>query len=159
MKTRSEVRDRERYYRFHRDYGHDTEECYDLKNQIKDLIHRSHLDRFIRKSREPSLHPKRPRGEANRCHSGREYPNHDDALVITARIANTHVNRIMIDTGSSADILYFDTFFKLGMTNRNLMPMTSTLTGFIRDAITPVGIATLPMTFGDEPRSSWFLSW
>ncbi|RWV80941.1 hypothetical protein GW17_00057702 [Ensete ventricosum] len=59
----------------------------------------------------------------------------------------------MIDTGSSVDILYLDTFQKLGMTNRDLIPMTSTLIGFTGDVITPVGIATLPMTFDDEPRT------
>ncbi|RRT62544.1 hypothetical protein B296_00026829 [Ensete ventricosum] len=37
---------------------HDTEECYDLKNQIKDLIHQGHLVRYVRKSREPSHHLK-----------------------------------------------------------------------------------------------------
>ncbi|RWW44322.1 hypothetical protein BHE74_00049919 [Ensete ventricosum] len=49
-----------------------------------------------------------------------EYPDHDNALVITACIANARVKRIMIDTGNSIDILYFDTFLKLGMTNRDL---------------------------------------
>ncbi|RZS24414.1 hypothetical protein BHM03_00057478 [Ensete ventricosum] len=77
-----------------------------------------------------------------------EYPGHDDALVISARIANAHVKRIMIDTGSSADILYFDAFQKLGITL-----MTSTLIGFTMDAITPVGITTLPMTFDEELRT------
>ncbi|RRT67086.1 hypothetical protein B296_00003997 [Ensete ventricosum] len=55
MRTRAEEHDRGCYYRFHRDYGHNTEECYDLKNQIEDLIRRGHLDRFVRKSCEPSL--------------------------------------------------------------------------------------------------------
>ncbi|RWV85349.1 hypothetical protein GW17_00052868, partial [Ensete ventricosum] len=49
-----------RYCRFHHDYEHDTEECYDLKNQIEDLIRHGHLDRYIRKPREPSLRPKGP---------------------------------------------------------------------------------------------------
>ncbi|RWW78741.1 hypothetical protein BHE74_00013023 [Ensete ventricosum] len=43
------------------------------------------------------------------------------------------------------------------MTNWDLIPMTSTLTGFTGDAITPMGIATLPMTFGDESRTKTFM--
>ncbi|RZR86410.1 hypothetical protein BHM03_00013607 [Ensete ventricosum] len=58
--ARVEDRDRIHYCRFHRDYGHDTEEFYDLKNQIEDLTHRGHLDKYIMKPREPSLHPKGP---------------------------------------------------------------------------------------------------
>ncbi|KAJ8499439.1 hypothetical protein OPV22_009991 [Ensete ventricosum] len=63
----------------------------------------------------------------------------------------------MIYTGSSADILYLDAFQKLNMTNRDLIPMTLTLTGFTGDAITPVGIATLPIPFDDEPRTKTFM--
>ncbi|RRT54766.1 hypothetical protein B296_00018231 [Ensete ventricosum] len=59
IKSRAEDRDRGRYCCFHRDYGHDTE-CYDLKNQIEDLIHRGHRDRYIRRPCEPSLCPKGP---------------------------------------------------------------------------------------------------
>ncbi|RZR73456.1 hypothetical protein BHM03_00024573 [Ensete ventricosum] len=191
LRSRVEDRDHRCYYHFHQDYGHDTEECYDLKNQIDDLIHRGHLDRYIRKPHDPSLHPKgpvewhidiimvarsrvvfrrgldldpeaevqkrtrpRPRGDPGfTFESESEYPDHNDALVVTTCIANPCVRRIMINTGSSADILYLDAFHKLGMTNRGLAPMTSTLTGFTGDVITPVGVATLPMTFGDEPRT------
>ncbi|RRT48363.1 hypothetical protein B296_00048587 [Ensete ventricosum] len=46
------------YYRFHHDYSHNTKECYNLKNQIEDLIHRGHLDRHVRKLHEMSHHPK-----------------------------------------------------------------------------------------------------
>ncbi|RRT72489.1 hypothetical protein B296_00008639 [Ensete ventricosum] len=60
MKSRVEDRDHRHYCRFHCDYGHDTEECSDLKNQIEDLIRRGHLDRYIRKPRESSLHSKGP---------------------------------------------------------------------------------------------------
>ncbi|RWV88106.1 hypothetical protein GW17_00049833 [Ensete ventricosum] len=56
-----------------------------------------------------------------------KYPDHDDALVISAQIANARVKRIMIDPASLADILYFDVFQKLCMTNRDLASLTSTL--------------------------------
>ncbi|RWW00207.1 hypothetical protein GW17_00036842 [Ensete ventricosum] len=42
---------------------------------------------------------------------------------------------------------------KLGMTNKNLIPMTSTLIGFTRDVIAPLGVTTLPITIGEESRT------
>ncbi|RRT60843.1 hypothetical protein B296_00022859 [Ensete ventricosum] len=96
----------------------------------------------------------RPQGDPGfTFDSESEYPDHDDDLVITPCIANACVRRIMIDIVSSTDILYIDSFHKLGMTNRDLAPMTSTLTRFTGDAITPIGVATLPVTFGEEPRT------
>ncbi|RRT63121.1 hypothetical protein B296_00000876 [Ensete ventricosum] len=44
LRSRAKDRDHRRYCRFHRDYKHDTKECYDLKIQIEDLIHCDHLD-------------------------------------------------------------------------------------------------------------------
>ncbi|RRT73963.1 hypothetical protein B296_00006329 [Ensete ventricosum] len=169
MRTRAEEWDRRCYCLFHRNYRYDTEECYDLKNQIKDLIR---LDVIIggptvsgdsslaRKAYARAEVQKRPR--ARRDHeitfeSESEFPHHDNALVIMAHIANARVRCIMINTGSSTDILYLDAFQKLGMTNWDLIPMTSILTGFTGDVITPVGVATLPMTFGDEPRTKTFM--
>ncbi|RWW33120.1 hypothetical protein GW17_00002195 [Ensete ventricosum] len=82
---------------------------------------------------------------------GEEYSNHDDAMVITIRIANARVKRIMIDTRSVVDILYFETFQKLGLTDQDLIPLTSTLTGFTGDSISPLGTTTLPVTIGKKP--------
>ena len=38
MKGDPNKRSKNKYCRFHRDHGHDTDECYDLKQQIKNLI-------------------------------------------------------------------------------------------------------------------------
>ncbi|RRT36407.1 hypothetical protein B296_00050216, partial [Ensete ventricosum] len=84
---------------------------------------------------------------------GEEYPCHDDALVISIRMTNVYVKRVMTDTGSSTDILYFDVFQKLGLTDKDLVTLTSTLTGFTEDFVSPVGATVIPVTFGGEPRS------
>ncbi|RZR78877.1 hypothetical protein BHM03_00004428 [Ensete ventricosum] len=93
-------------------------------------------------------------------HSGRtvplgeeEYPYHDDALVISVRIANTRVKRIMVHTWSLTYVLYFDVFQKLGLSNRNLVLMTTTLIGFTGDSITSLGITMLLVTVDEESRT------
>ena len=44
-------RSKDKYYRFHWDHGHDTTDCYDLKQQIKALIKQGKLQKFVRKER------------------------------------------------------------------------------------------------------------
>ena len=41
-------RSRDKYCRFHRDHGHDTSNCYELKSQIEALIKKGKLQRFIK---------------------------------------------------------------------------------------------------------------
>ena len=42
---------RDKYCRFHRDHGHDTTDCYDLKQQIEALIRQEKLQKFISQER------------------------------------------------------------------------------------------------------------
>nr|XP_023892528.1 uncharacterized protein LOC112004509 [Quercus suber] len=43
------VRDKRKYYRFHKDHGHYTEDCRDLKEQIEELIKKGKLQRYVKK--------------------------------------------------------------------------------------------------------------
>ena len=47
MKGDPNKRNRNKYFRFHRDHGHDTDECFDLKQQIKNLIRQGKLRNFL----------------------------------------------------------------------------------------------------------------
>ena len=47
MKSDPATRDNTRYYEFHRDYGHHTDDCIQLRKEIEYLIRRGYLRRFI----------------------------------------------------------------------------------------------------------------
>ena len=47
MKGFPNKRNKNKYCRFHRDHAHDTNECYDLKQQIENLIRQGKLSYFI----------------------------------------------------------------------------------------------------------------
>ena len=51
LKSDPSKRSRNKYCRFHRDHGHDTADCYDLKQQIEALIIEGKLQRFVSKER------------------------------------------------------------------------------------------------------------
>ena len=55
LKEDPHKRSKDKYCRFHLDHGHDTSECYDLKQQIKALIRQGKLQRFVNKERVDPL--------------------------------------------------------------------------------------------------------
>ena len=53
MKSDSSTRDNTKYCEFHRDYGHLTDNCIQLKREIEFLIRRGYLRRFISSESQP----------------------------------------------------------------------------------------------------------
>ena len=42
------VRDKKKYYQFHKDHGHYIEDCKDLKEQIEELIRKGKLQKYVK---------------------------------------------------------------------------------------------------------------
>ncbi|GAV87240.1 hypothetical protein CFOL_v3_30666, partial [Cephalotus follicularis] len=65
LRTPTENRNVEKYCRYHRDHGYDTEECRQLKNQIENLIRKGHLRKYVDRDAPQERREKR-REEAHR---------------------------------------------------------------------------------------------
>ncbi|KAL0462834.1 UNVERIFIED_CONTAM: hypothetical protein Slati_0171000 [Sesamum latifolium] len=73
---------------------------------------------------------------------------HNDALVITALLANYEVECIFIDSGSSADILFRDAFDQMQLGDIPLEEVNTSLYGFAGEVAHPRGLISLPLTLG-----------
>ncbi|XP_075659176.1 uncharacterized protein LOC142629071 [Castanea sativa] len=72
---------------------------------------------------------------------------HDDPLVIMLRIEEFNIHRVLIDNGSSADIIYLLAFQQMKLDKKRIRPFTSPLVSFIGDRIVPRGIITKEIDF------------
>ncbi|XP_065635626.1 uncharacterized protein LOC136070124 [Quercus suber] len=77
---------------------------------------------------------------------------HDDALIVSIHVGDYNVHRVLIDNGSSADILYYPAFQQMGIDRARLMPVSALLVSFGGTRVFPIGSITLPVTVGDYPQ-------
>jgi hypothetical protein len=75
--------------------------------------------------------------------------NHNDAMVIKVNIVGWVIGKILVDNGSSADILFLKTFEKMNLTQHMLHPPEYPLQGFRGKPIQPVGKVSLLVSFKD----------
>ena len=80
-------------------------------------------------------------------------PRDDDPMVVTGVIHQFKVHRIFVDQGSSADIMFWGLFDKLGLGSKDLTPHNRGLIGFTGDSVVPKGYVELSCTFGDRNES------
>ena len=77
---------------------------------------------------------------------------HDDPLVIMLVIESFNTRRILVDNGSSADIVYLSAFQQLKLDPRRLCPFDFPLVSFSGDRVYPKGIVTLMVIAETHPR-------
>ena len=80
--------------------------------------------------------------------AGRVHHPHNDAIVITVLIVDYMTRRVLVDNGSSTDILYYPAFQQMKFGRDQLRPNNSPLVGFGGMKVQPVGTITLPVVVG-----------
>ena len=76
---------------------------------------------------------------------------HDDPLVVRAVVANKTVHRVLIDNGSSADVIFASAFDNIGIGREILDPVNTHLRGFSGEKVLPLGSIQLVLTLGEPP--------
>lgn len=77
-------------------------------------------------------------------------------MVITTQIGANTVKKILIDNGSSVDILYHSAFKRMNLGDRKLQDAKDIpLYGFTGNEVRVCGIIDLPVLFGSAPCLSW----
>ena len=79
---------------------------------------------------------------------GCQYP-HDDPLVIRVVVANKIVHKVLINNGSSSDIIFTSAFDKMGIGREKLEPVNAYLRGFSEEKLLPLGLVQLVLTLGN----------
>ena len=58
---------------------------------------------------------------------------YDDALVVSIRIEDYNMHRVLVNNGSSADILYYPTFQQIGIGREQLIPTNAPLSSVLEE--------------------------
>ena len=197
MRSDPTKRNNTRYCEFHRDHGHRTDDCIQLRKEIEYLIRQGYLRRYIASEGQDQAQPpppwqptpaqqQQPLGEIHvisggfaeggessstkKAHlrsirsgevlevqvesklprldtaitfsdsdlEGCQHP-HDDPLVIRAVVANKTIHQVLVDNGSSADIIFALAFNKMGIERERLEPVNTHLRGFFGEKVLPLG--------------------
>ena len=77
---------------------------------------------------------------------------HDDAIIITLLIADYTARRVLVDNGSSVDILYYPAFQQINLGRDQLHLVHSPLVGFGGMKVQLVGTIMLPVVVGAYPQ-------
>ncbi|XP_074342949.1 uncharacterized protein LOC141680690 [Apium graveolens] len=162
-----------RYCEYHEDSGHTTRRHHRGEDdRVIDVIFGgvaagglSHNSRKIYAREVFNINPstaKRPRTNPSPfiSFSDDDYrpgliEGHQDALVITTRVGNNTVKKMLVDNGSSVDVLYHHAFSRMDIGDRRLENSRTPLYGFTGNEVHVVGTIDMPVLFGSPPCQIW----
>ncbi|KAL2226476.1 UNVERIFIED_CONTAM: hypothetical protein Sindi_2006300 [Sesamum indicum] len=76
----------------------------------------------------------------------------NDPMVIQLDITNFTIHKVLVDSGTSADIIFKSVVDKMGLENAQLEPVKTLLLSFGGSEVSSLGTIKLPMSMGDEPK-------
>ncbi|GFS33863.1 hypothetical protein Acr_00g0030950 [Actinidia rufa] len=82
---------------------------------------------------------------------------HSDPLVVQLRIGGYDVKRIIVDTESSVEVMYYDLFKQLKIPQDQLKPARALLVGFNAQAHWPLGTVSLKTRAGSQELMTEFV--
>ncbi|XP_058211443.1 uncharacterized protein LOC131323607 [Rhododendron vialii] len=82
---------------------------------------------------------------------------YNDALVVMVQISTHSVKRVLVDQGSSAEVLYLSLFKELKIPESCLLPAEVPLIGFSGTPVWPLGRITLPVVTGSVASNLEFI--
>lgn len=82
--------------------------------------------------------------------------DHNDPLVLTLPISGCHIRKVLIDGGSSVNVLFYDTFKRMELNDEQLMTYYYTIYGFNGAPTKPLGDIVLKVKAGTMKVSTRF---
>uniref|UniRef100_A0A2N9H591 Integrase catalytic domain-containing protein n=1 Tax=Fagus sylvatica TaxID=28930 RepID=A0A2N9H591_FAGSY len=177
------VRNQNLYCFYHRDKGHVTENCHKYKTLLEQLVAAGHLSDYVEST--PTASKARGAGGSygiidyahfvltscsgtpvSSAHQVVSFSDedladvqmpHNDPLVITLRFGDYDVQRVLVDQGSFAEIMYKGLYEKLGLEEANLANFTTPVFGFTGESTIPMGKTTLPILAGPISLQTEFI--
>ncbi|XP_074316065.1 uncharacterized protein LOC141652467 [Silene latifolia] len=117
-------RDQAKWCVFHMDVGHATEHCFTLRKEVAYLLKAGYLKDLIKTKGIPDLH--------------------HDGLVIYTQIGTANVRRILIDGGSSVNLIMLDVLKAMKIKKDQITKKSSVLVGFMGETRNTLGQIYLP---------------
>ncbi|XP_016192002.1 uncharacterized protein LOC107632878 [Arachis ipaensis] len=163
--------DKSKYSAFHQKHGHTTDDCVVAKDLLERLARQGHLDKYIgggyasggqsNSARKRSFRaicsvdgPQRNTEAANQLpqvtftHAdfNSSIQNLDDPVFITLQLGDLLVRKVLLDPGSSANVLFCSTFQKMKLIDNILQSTGGDLVGFSGERVPILGSVWLQTT-------------